>query len=165
MSQGGSCYSGCQGVSGRGHRQGAREGFSAVWVLIRLVLRSSIWHFPSTPAPGSLSLLTWTLSDAHPPTSLSSILCWHRQTAPSVTRLINSCWDVIPTATVVHARAFALLHTSTSSTFPIWRQSSVCQFAHFDMFWHFSCSSELLQLQDSPSPSDQMNWFWSALTE
>lgn len=152
MSQGGFCYSGCQMRKGC-ERQGSSPRCSAVWVLIILVLRGSIWHFPSTPAPCSLPLLTWAPSDAQLPTRLSSILCWHRQAAPSVTRLINSCWAVIPTALVVHARAprictFAYIHWVKVSHSEAVECLSVCT------FWHvltFGCLCELLQLQDSLS--------------
>lgn len=137
MSQGGSYYSRVEDLSGRGHRRGVSERCGAVCVLIRLILRSSVWRFPSTLTLSLLSLLTWALLDIKLPIRLSSIRCWHRQAAPSVTRLINSC-RYVPAATAVHALAFmrTCVHPLRQS-FPICRQWSVCQCAHFDMFWHF----------------------------
>lgn len=131
-------------MSDRDHRQGASKRCGAIWVLIRPVLQSSVWHFPSTPAPSSL--LTWTLLDAQLPTRLSSILCWHRQAALSLIRLMNSCWAVFPTAIVIHARALiyaysAYIHWVKVSHSEAVKCLSVCT------FWHvltFSCLWELL---------------------
>lgn len=64
------------------------------------------------------SLFTWDLSDVELLTRLSSTLCWHRQAAPSLTRLINSCSATL-TATVVHPRVLTYTHTS-SEGFPLW---------------------------------------------
>lgn len=134
----GFCYSACRRRE-RFERQGSSPRCCGVCVLIRLVLLHSFWHFPSTPAPVSLSFsvsspgLSQTFSS---PTRLSSILCWHRQTAPSVTRLINSCSPIL-SATAGRARALshARSRTSSESKFPMQRQPTVCQFTHFDMFW------------------------------
>lgn len=110
----------------RCERQGSSPRCCGVCVLIRLVLLRSFWHFPSTPAPVSLSVsasspgLSQTFSS---PTRLSSILCWHRQAAPSVTRLINSCSPIL---SATAGRACALSHarsrTSSESKFPMQRQ-------------------------------------------
>lgn len=147
----GFCYSACRRRE-RCERQGSPPRCCGVCVLIRLVLLRSFWHFPSTPAPVSLSLsvsasspgLSQTFSS---PTRLSSILCWHRQAAPSVTRLINSCSPIL-SATAGRARALshARSRTSSESKFPMHRQPVyTC--------WHvlkgfFCCLYELLQLQD-----------------
>lgn len=131
-------------MSDRDHCQGASEKCGAIWVLIRPVLRSSIWHFPSTPAPGSL--LTWALSDAQLPSRLPSILCWHRQAALSLICLVNSCWAVIPTAVVIHARALAYAYSAYIHWVKV-SHSETVECLSVCTFWHvltFSCLWELL---------------------
>lgn len=127
-------------MSDRDHCQGANEKCSAIWVLIRLVLRSSIWHFPSTLAPGSL--LTWALWGAQLPTRLSFILCWHRQAALSLICLINSCWAAI----VRHARAPARAYSAYIHWVKV-AHSETVDCLSVCTFWHvltFSCLWELL---------------------
>lgn len=151
----GFCYS-ARRQRERCERQGSSPRCCGVCVLIRLVLLRSFWHFPSTPAPVSLSLfLSLSVSASSPglsqtfrsPTRLSSILCWHRQAAPSVTRLINSCSPILSaTAGRACALSRARLRTSSESKFPMQRQPVyTC--------WHvlkgfFCCLYELQQLQD-----------------
>lgn len=167
MSRGGFCYSGCQlrkgceqqGSSPRCERElqcslGANQTHPPEQ---RLTFPINTDSWLALSSPGLSHMLSSQLR-------LSSILCWHRQAAPSVTRLINSCWAVIPTAIVIHAHALAYAHsrTSTDSKFPTWRQSSVSQFAHFDMFWRFLL---LVWMTTAAGftfcllPSDQMNWW------
>lgn len=155
----GFCYSACRRRE-RCEQRGSSPRCCGVCVLIRLVLLRSFWHFPSTPAPVSLSAsasspgLPQTFSS---PTRLSSIPCWHRQAAPSVTRLINSCSPILG-ATAGRARALsrARSRTSSESKFPHAEAAGAHMLTCFEGFF-FCCLHELLQLQDVfVCPCDQM---------
>lgn len=156
------CDSGGRDVSGgaRGHRRGA--------VLIRLVLQSGIWHFPSTPAPDSLSLSLASPGLSQTLNSQPDCLPYSVDTGSLLHQSPGSLTPVL-LSSLLHARALAYAHshTSTESKFSPRRQLSVCQFTHFDMFWRFAacvnyynCRIPLLFLLSH----DQLNLFWSMLT-
>lgn len=166
----GFCYSACRRRE-RCERRGSSPRCCGVCVLIRPVLLRSFWHFPSTPAPVSLSAsasspgLPQTFSS---PTRLSSILCWHRQAAPSVTRLINSCSPILG-ATAGRARALSRARSRTSSEsvkFPHAEAAGAHMLTCFEGFFvllaWITATSRCLRL--SLWPNHQMNWFWSVLT-
>ena len=157
------CVSGGRDVE----RQGSPPRCSAVCVLIRAVLQSSIWHFPSSPAPSSLSLFTWPLSDALLPTRLSSALLHSvdtgrllRQSLASLTPVLLSSllqsYMLVPSNTRTHVQP-----PSQSPPFKGSRRFVSCRIMIYLDVWLLCVSYSFLHLL----AHDRVNWLWSMLMD
>lgn len=141
MSQGGFCYSGCRrrkgGVRGRGHRQGA--GREVQCSLGANQTRPSEQRLTFPINTGSRLALSPHLGSRRRLAPRPDCLPYSVDTGRLLRQSLASLTPVGLLFPLLQSYTHVPLHiahsrTSTESKFPTRRQSSVCQFAHFDMF-------------------------------